>query len=476
MATARRRGSGVLLHVTSLPGGHGIGDMGEAAYRFVDWLADAGQSVWQVLPLGPPGFGGSPYASSSAFAGSPWLISLDALGDTGLLDGADPPGGLGSGAVDLPAVQRFKARALARAFERFQPGDEYHAFCAAAAYWLDDFARVRADQGADPQEERFVQFLFERQWLALRRYANERGIRILGDVPIFVAEGSVDVRAHPELFQLDAAGKPITVAGVPPDLFSATGQRWGNPLYRWEVMARDGYAWWRDRLRRMLDLVDLVRIDHFRGLAAYWAVPASERTAERGQWQPGPGVELFRALSRQLGELPIVVEDLGLITPDVIALRDELGYPGMSVLQFAFGDTPQNPYLPHNAQPNRVIYTGTHDNQTTRGWYESASEALRHSLRSYLGNDGHDIAWALIRLAEASVADTAIIPVQDLLSLGDEARLNSPGQASGNWAWRLAANALTPELAHRLRELTETYGRLPTPDVAPPGYPDSYPR
>ncbi|MDE3076940.1 MAG: 4-alpha-glucanotransferase, partial [Chloroflexota bacterium] len=382
----------MLLHVTSLPGGQGIGDLGSEAYRFIDWLAAAGQQSWQILPLGPTGYGDSPYASSSAFAGNPLLISLERLVEEGLLQPHEV-GGEAPGPVDFGAVAGFKAAKLELALSRFRPTLAYEEFCAGAAYWLEDFVRIRARLGANEPFERFVQFLFHQQWSALRRYANERGIRIVGDIPIFVADGSVDMLAHPELFYLDERGRPTVVAGVPPDLFSATGQRWGNPLFRWEAMAADGYRWWRDRLRRTLELVDVVRIDHFRGFAAYWAVPAGEATAARGRWRSGPGLNLFRAASEEFGPLPLLVEDLGLITPDVVALRERLGCPGMKVLQFAFEGRADNPYLPHNYEPNCVVYTGTHDNQTTRGWYDSQPEQTRHEVRTYLGRDCNDISW-----------------------------------------------------------------------------------
>src|SRR5581483_3897821 len=322
--------------------------------------------------------------------------------------------------------------------------------------------------------QRFLQYVFDRQWSALKGYANERSIRILGDVPIFVADGSIDVRAHPELFELDTLGRPLEVAGVPPDLFSKTGQRWGNPLFRWEVMAQDGYRWWADRLRRTLELVDIVRIDHFRGFAAYWAIPASEPTAVKGEWRKGPGLALFRELGRQLGELPIVVEDLGLITTDVVAIRQALGYPGMKVLQFGFDGDGSNPYLPHNYSADCVVYTGTHDNDTTTSWYALLPENQQHAVRRYLGTDAHDVAWDFIRLAEASVAVLAICPAQDLLSLGNDARFNFPGHGSGNWGWRLDA-PLSDELGQRLLDLTATYGRQPRQAEEVPMQPEQYP-
>jgi 4-alpha-glucanotransferase len=456
------RSSGLLLHVVSLPGGHGIGDMGHEAYGFVDWLAQAQQQIWQILPLGPTGFGNSPYASSSAFAGNPDLISLDRLADDGLLGRDQLDASFPSHYVEYNGVHDFKQRALEQAAAAFQGGSEFDDFNQRAAYWLDDFVRVRAS-GDDRRAhfERFVQFELDRQWAGIKRYANERRILIVGDVPIFVSDGSVDVRAHPELFHLDDQGRPTEVAGVPPDLFSATGQRWGNPLYNWEAMARDGYRWWRDRVRRMLELVDVIRIDHFRGFAAYWSVPASAPTAETGQWKQGPAKALFDEIGRDLGQLPIVVEDLGLITTDVLGLKESLAFPGMKVLQFAFDGKADNPYLPHNYAPEYLVYTGTHDNDTTAGWYQSLPELDKDAVRRYLSTDGSDIAWDLIREALASVARVAILPVQDLLSLGNNARFNFPGKAEGNWGWRLQPGALDDELAARLRDLTVYYNRQP---------------
>ncbi|HEX6511946.1 MAG TPA: 4-alpha-glucanotransferase [Chloroflexota bacterium] len=452
----------MLLHVVSLPGGQGIGDLGPEAYRFIDWLAAAGQQIWQILPLGPTGFGNSPYASISAFAGNPDLISLERLVDEGLLTSEQLRNELPADYVDYDNVHKLKQWALREAFGKFGGGPECDHFLSDAAYWLDDYVRIQAasDEG-EAAFLRFQQFEFDRQWSALRRYANERRVRIVGDVPIFVADGSVDVRAHPELFHMDEAGKPTHVAGVPPDLFSETGQRWGNPVYNWDAMAADDYGWWRHRLRRTLELVDVVRIDHFRGFAAFWSVPASEKTAERGEWWRGPGTDLFHRAGHELGQLPIVVEDLGLITTDVIAVRDELGFPGMKVLQFAFDAKPDNPYLPHNYTTEYMVYTGTHDNDTTVSWYEQLPEQDKHQVREYLGTDASDVAWDMLRLASASVARMAVFPAQDLLSLGAEARFNFPGTAHGNWSWRLWSGALNGRLAERLRNMTGYYNRLP---------------
>jgi 4-alpha-glucanotransferase len=493
------RASGVLTHPSSLPGPHGIGDMGEEAYAFVDWLAQARQSRWQVLPLGPTGYGDSPYASYSAFAGNPLLIALDELLEEGLLDASnlthpDFP----DERVDFEAVTRFKLRQLRRAAERFHAGqggqgtrlrEEYEQFCSAQAGWLDDYAlfmALREESGGQlwsawPQDlalrepgalaaardrlrdeydaQRFMQFVFFRQWAALKRYANERGVQVFGDIPIFVALDSADVWANTKQFQVDADGRPTAVAGVPPDYFSATGQLWGNPLYDWDAMRAEGYRWWIDRFRAVYSLVDIARIDHFRGFEAYWSVPAGDDTAINGHWMPGPGQDLFAALRAELGDLPVVAEDLGLITLAVDALRQELGFPGMAVLQFAFGSGSDNFYLPHNHTRDTVVYTGTHDNDTTAGWWQATDDQTRDHVRRYLRIDGSDIAWDLIRAAFASVGETAIVPVQDILGLGNAARMNVPGRATGNWAWRMRPGVLTDDLATRLRDLTDLFGR-----------------
>ncbi|MDQ3657992.1 MAG: 4-alpha-glucanotransferase [Chloroflexota bacterium] len=491
------RESGILLHPTSLPGPHGIGDFGAAAFRFVDWLADAGQRLWQIMPLGPTGYGDSPYSSPSAFAGNPLLISLTWLQGDGLLEDHDlddtPSFPLEQ--VDFGIVSEFKDRLLRTSFDRFKgsAGDRqrtaYDQFCIEEAWWLDDYAlfmaikrandmcgwqdwdepiRIRgesavADASVDLADElaftRYVQFQFERQWLELRAYANARGIRIIGDIPIFVAEDSSDVWANQPQFKIDAEGRALAVAGVPPDPFSATGQIWGNPLYDWRVMREDDFLWWRQRIGRTLQLVDIVRIDHFRAFGAAWVVPAGADTAATGHWERTPGGDVFAAIRRQFGNVPVIIEDLGVITPDVISLREILGFPGMNVLQFAFGNDPSNVYLPHNYKRNSVVYTATHDNQTTIGWFASRPEDERQAIQQYLGRDGGDIAWDLIRLALSSVADTSILTMQDVLRLPDEARMNVPGQALGNWSWRCEARQLTLELAHGLRELTWLYGR-----------------
>lgn len=492
------RTAGILLHPTSLPGPHGVGDLGGSAARFIDWLSEARQGLWQILPLGPPGAGDSPYDARSSFAGNPLLIALSPLVEWGLLTADEVPPPLMSDPerADFAGATSVKLTALARAFERFEASGDgelrvaYEEFWERERAWLADYAlyaalrtahdglpwyrwepglvrrepaalaewRARLDR--EVRFHAFLQFVFDRQWTTLKHYANERGIRIVGDIPIYVSHDSADVWAHQDLFTLDEAGQPTMRAGVPPDYFSATGQLWGNPCYRWDVLAATGYRWWIDRFRRVRELVDLVRVDHFRGFAAGWQIPAGEQTAINGAWVPGPGLDFFRRLQSELGPVPIIVEDLGIITPDVHALREQLGYPGMRVLQFAFGSGSDNPYLPHNYEADTVVYTGTHDNDTTLGWFRSCPPHERdHALR-YLGTDGHDIVWDLIRLAFMSVASIAVVPLQDVLELGSEARMNVPGTASGNWRWRVREDALTRERAHRLASLTEIYGRV----------------
>lgn len=493
----RAREAGVICHPTSFPGPHGIGDLGEAAFRYVEWLARGAQALWQVLPLGPIGLGNSPYASASAFAGNELLISLPWLAGDGLLDAGrlDDPPPFSTSHVDFDAVRDYKQPLLREAFDRFRRGAGQHLrsafddFRVAQEAWLGDYALFMALKEAHggvawsawPAEvalrepaalaaanerlqdgrrfHEFTQFFFARQWSEVHRYANQHGVQVIGDVPIFVAYDSADVWAHRNLFRLDAAGLPTEVAGVPPDAFTAEGQFWGNPVYAWERNADNGYKWWIARVRAVLHQVDVLRIDHFRAFAASWVVPASAPTAAAGHWEPGPGRHIFDAMEAALGPLPFIVEDLGLVTPDVVALRDELGFPGMKVLQFAFDSGPGNAYLPHNYDPVSVVYTGTHDNQTTSGWFRSLSDATRSGVQRYLGRDGSDIAWDLIRTALASVADRAIAPLQDVMRLDDDARMNTPGRPYGNWAWRYAPHQLHEGLADGLRELTETYGR-----------------
>ncbi len=490
-----KRKSGILLHPTSLPGPGGIGSLGGEARSFVDFLAAAGQSLWQILPLGPTGFGNSPYSCFSSFAGNPLLIDLETLIAEGDLPPDDPAINLPDDHVDYPGVERYKLSALRRAAANFfqrengELRDQFHSFCD-NTFWLHDYAlfmalkehhggkswtrwpkalvsREPADLmlfsgrlGTAIGEQKYMQWQFFRQWLALKDYANAQGIEIIGDLPIFVAFDSADVWAYPHLFHLDEKGEPIVVAGVPPDYFSETGQRWGNPLYNWETIAFHGYSFWIERMKCALRLCDIVRIDHFRGFEAYWEIPATEKTAQNGRWVKGPGAELFNALHGALGQLPIIAEDLGVITPDVEALRDRFGFPGMRILQFAFGSGPDNPYLPHNHIRETVIYTGTHDNDTTAGWFAGLSKKGKKQVRDYLGSDGRDMVRDLVRAAFSSVANVAVIPLQDVLGLDSTARMNVPGRSTGNWAWRFSRDALTDELSARLYEMTEMYGRL----------------
>jgi 4-alpha-glucanotransferase len=504
------RSSGILLHPTSLPGRFGIGDLGAEAFQFVEFLQDAGQRVWQVLPLGPTGYGDSPYQCFSAFAGNPLLISLERLVETGLLPATSlcsAPAFMEDEA-DYGRVIPWKMGLLesaGRGFLTHARGEirqQFDAFCAAQASWLDDYALFmalkhehgqefiwtrwhagvrarRAEAMAAARERlaaqiglyRFYQFEFFNQWRALKEHTAACGIRMMGDVPIYVAHDSADVWSHTEYFELDENGKPSSVAGVPPDYFSATGQLWGNPLYRWDVLAASGYRWWIERLAATLKMVDLIRLDHFRGFEAYWAIPAGEATAVNGRWIKGPGGAFLQAAQDAMGQLPLVAENLGVITPDVEAIRTKFGFPGMSILQFAFGKDPQGPdFRPHNYPRERVAYTGTHDCDTTVGWWTSSGrgestrtdEEIRKErdyTRRYLNLDGQEIHWAFIRALLASVADTVVFPLQDVLGLGTEARMNLPGTSSGNWRWRFTSGALTPALSRRLRELTETYER-----------------
>ncbi len=491
------RACGVLLHPTCLPGPHGSGDIGPAARHFVDWLVAAGQKLWQILPLGGIGPGHSPYMSSSAFAGNVLLIDLCELQARGWLDAADlePAPAFDSNRVDFAAVIPWRSARLQRAAARFaataSDADRaaWHAFCERHAGWLDDYALFMALADHHPGQvwcdwpaglarrepaalqaaaeahagrialHKFCQWRFFEQWLGLKAYANERGVQIVGDTPIFIAYQSAEVWAHQGLFELDANGHAKVVAGVPPDYFSATGQRWGNPLDRWAAHAAEGFAWWTERIRRTFELVDIVRIDHFRGFAQYWEIPSAEPTAVRGRWRNGPGAPLFKAIANALGPLPIIAEDLGLITPDVTALRKRFAFPGMRILHFAFGDDNRNLYLPHHHEPDAVVYTGTHDNDTTLGWWAGASRHEREHALAYLASDGQEIHWDLIRTACASVADTAIIPLQDVLGLGSRARMNLPGQAEDYWEWRFEWEQVLPEHARRLAALCRLYGR-----------------
>jgi 4-alpha-glucanotransferase len=496
------RSSGILLHVSSLPSAGGIGDLGPAAHQFIEFLASAGQHVWQVLPLSPTGYGNSPYAASSAFAGNPSLVSLEVLAEWGWIAQSRISGfaAEGSSTVDFEQVQRQKIPLLYEAAGNFLdhgPNDagfanqwrEFEEFCREQSNWLGDYAlyvelRRQFNTGAwtawpEPlrkrdkaalaefaarnaralQQEQALQFAFSLQWNQLRKAAARSAIRVMGDVAIFVNMDSADVWVHPELFELDKDLEPIRVAGVPPDYFSSTGQRWGNPLYRWDVLAAHGYGWWIDRIRRACQLYDIVRLDHFRGFEAYWAIPAEEKTAVKGEWVKGPGIELFRALQAALGPLPLVAEDLGLITPEVDDLRKQLGAPGMKVMQFGFGNRGAHNHLPHRMTVDTVAYTGTHDNDTTQGWWQSATKYERAAVEAYAGPVADRPVWPLIRTAFASVAEMAIVPAQDLLELGSEARMNTPAVPAGNWAWRALQGAWTPQLAARLKAITEVTDR-----------------
>ncbi|MBI3893734.1 MAG: 4-alpha-glucanotransferase [Candidatus Wallbacteria bacterium] len=491
------RSAGILLHPTSLPSRYGIGDLGDAAYDFVDFLAAAGQSLWQVMPLGPTSYGDSPYQCLSSCAGNPMLVSPDKL----VADGYLPEDQLGvvprfpDDKVDYGPVIEWKNALLWRSFHYFRRYGKPHRkrrfdhFCNDNAYWLDDYALFKALKdhhegavwntwehdiathqpsachqwrerlGEQLWAQKYFQFLFSLQWREIRSYANDRGVKVIGDIPIFVAMDSADAWANPEMFWLDKDGKPLFVAGVPPDYFSETGQLWGNPLYRWDAMECTKYKWWVRRFRASLQVVDILRIDHFRGFEGCWEVPADEKTAVNGRWVKVPGHDLFETIHSTMGSLPIIAEDLGVITPEVRALRDRFAFPGMKILQFAFGSGPENDHLPHNVSKNCVVYTGTHDNDTTRGWYEAAASHERDYLHRYLGRDGKDIVWELIRTALASPASMAIVPVQDLLELGTEARMNKPSVACGNWAWRYTEGQLHDGIGRRLRDLTQLYAR-----------------
>jgi len=503
------RASGIILHPTSLPGPCGIGDIGPEAIAWVDFLTKIGCGLWQILPLGPTGYGDSPYQCFSAFAGNPYLVSPQSLLEDGLLSQGDLDERpfFPEGRVDFGAVIPWKLALLDRAYANFERSASLvlrqasQQFQQSQADWLEDFALfmalkeyhggapwstwtpplrdrqpealdgARGDLHTSIQRQMFRQFIFFRQWSQLHDFAAGHGIRIIGDIPIFVAHDSADVWAHPELFALDKTGQPTLVAGVPPDYFSPTGQLWGNPLYRWDAHKETGYAWWLERMRSVLSLVDIVRLDHFRGFAGYWEVPGGDKTAENGRWVPGPGKGFFAALEDALGTLPIIAEDLGVITPDVVALREEFHLPGMRILQFAFSMGVKE-YLPHYYIENCVVYTGTHDNDTVRGWYDRAPEEEKSYYRRYLARDGRDVSWDMIRACWGSVAAYAIAPLQDLLSLGNEARMNYPGNPSGNWAWRMPAGCLDEALQARVKEINFLYDRLneaePSEEQAPP--------
>jgi len=503
--TLTDRASGLLLHPTSLPGPHGSGDLGQEARRFAGFLFDAGQRWWQMLPVGPVGYGNSPYSALSAFAGSPLLLDLDALASRFGTSRAGPE--LPEGRVDYARAQAWRADCLREAFHAHQQDatsderEEYERYVAENDAWLMDWAlyaslkqahgqapwiqwapplrdrdpdaldRARREHASDIAFHHFLQWQFDRQWAALREHCEALGVGLIGDVPIFVAHDSADVWAHRELFLLKPDGHPSVVAGVPPDYFSATGQRWGNPLYDWPRLATRGFDWWIERLRIGLRRFHALRLDHFIGFQRYWEIPADEPTAENGVWSPGPGGALFDAVRAALGELPLIAENLGVVTPEVEALRRRFGFPGLRILQFAFGDDPNAAdFKPHNYDRETVVYTGTHDNDTTVGWFSDRggpdsvrtpeqTDAEREFALAYLNSDGREIHWDMIRAAQASVANLAVTPVQDVLGLGSEARMNRPGRAEGNWEWRLRPGALDDRVAARLAELARLYDR-----------------
>jgi 4-alpha-glucanotransferase len=491
------RASGILLHPTSLPSRGGIGDLGPAAYAFVDFLAAAQQGLWQVLPLGPVGLGNSPYSATSAFAGNPLLVSLERLAERGWIDGnrlESLPGSTSK--VDYDRVRATKVPLLREAARNFlssadsRARERYDFFRNANAWWLEDFVlfdslreqyhfvawnqwprelverrpealdEARRNLGPELEIHRIIQFAFSEQWRALHQYCRELGIKVIGDVAIFISYDSADVWTHPDIFHLNADLEPAVVAGVPPDAFSETGQRWGNPLYRWEVLKTRSYDWWVQRMRWALQTCDILRLDHFRGFEKYWEIPAEEPTAVHGTWIDGPKDDLFDVLFRELGKLPFIAEDLGLITAEVHALRQRLQIPGMRVMQFGFGNPGAHIYLPHRFEPNTVVYTGTHDNDTALGWWKSgATDAERLAASDYLGNVTDGIHWAFVRAAETSVASLCVVPLQDVLGLDSDARMNTPSRADGNWAWRYLPEDLTSDVIERLRAMTELSDR-----------------
>lgn len=489
-----KRGCGVLLHPTSLPGAGGIGTLGENARRFVELLADMGMSYWQVLPLTPPACGNSPYSAFSAFAGNPLLIDLDQIasdGDLSEISYEDIPD---AACVDFEAVSENKNKLLQAAGAMFLENEtsprkqEFWDFCNTTP-WLHNYAlfmalkhrykgrswekwpaglalltpekyeKASVELESEIAVQKYIQWQFFRQWRGLRTYAASKGIAIIGDIPIFVGYDSSDVWSHRDLFLLDPKGKPNEVAGVPPDYFSTTGQLWGNPLYDWEMMGRQKYAWWIERFQSMFALFDIIRVDHFRGFEAAWHVPSAEHTAINGTWTKAPGADLFDAVFASLGKLPIIAEDLGVITPEVEALRDRYAFPGMKIIQFAFDSGPSNPYLPHNYQKKSVVYTGTHDNDTTVGWYHSLSDTQRSRVSRYVGGRGDDTVECILRTVLMSVSNTAIIPLQDLIRSGSEGRMNVPGTAAGNWGWRFTWDMIPHALAGQVRDQIECYGR-----------------
>ena len=492
------RTSGIILHPTSFPGPDGIGDLGPQAYAWVDFLESSGCTIWQTLPLGPTGYGDSPYQCFSAFAGNPYMISTTLLWDEGLLsaeDFADRPN-FPLRSVDFGAAIPWKLKILKRAFDKFMAAEgpekpEFKAFCEENSGWLNDYvlfmaiknsnggaawqswdpalkkrdpealAKFREENAGEVRFQEFLQYCFFKQWENLKRYTHEKGIMIIGDIPIFVSMDSADVWSHPDLFYLDMEGNPTVVAGVPPDYFSPTGQLWGNPIYRWPVHQEQGFSWWMDRIRGTLKLCDLIRLDHFRGFGGYWEIPAGSPTAETGRWVECPGDAFLTKVQETFGDLPIIAEDLGEISEDVSDLRLKYGLPGMKILQFAFSDDPDNLFLPSNYVPNFVAYTGTHDNETTAGWFANADKKSQDFAMKYLGSDGSHFAWDAIRAVWRSVAVYAIAPLQDFLELGNEARMNFPGKMFGNWSFRYINSDLTPDLAFRILDINRTYNRIP---------------
>jgi len=491
------RSSGILLHPTSLPGPFGSGDLGASAYQFIDWLSSAGQSLWQMLPLSPAGMANSPYMSLSAFAGSPLFIDLRELISHEWLTENDLRGALNGSysRVDYSHTAQFRMNVILKASSQFflhgDPKDreQFEIYCEKEKSWLENYAlfqalnqtyggrewsawdydlvhrkpaalkKARKELQEQVNFHKFTQWCFARQWRSLKKYANERQIKLVGDIPIFVAHHSADVWSNPDDFYLNDDGEPSIVAGVPPDYFSEDGQRWGNPLYRWNVMKKQKYQWWVERFKKTFELFHIIRIDHFRGFEAYWEIPAKEKTARIGRWVKGPGEDLFKAVKRELGTLPIIAEDLGVMTPEVVALREKFKFPGMKVLQFAFLTDPENSFLPHTFEHNCVVYTGTHDNDTSLGWYEKATEYERDFVRRYCKTDGHEMNWDLIKLSLESVADMAVIPLQDIIGLKSDGRMNFPGTIDGNWEWRFTWDEIKPWMTERLFELTTLYGR-----------------
>ncbi len=495
------RSSGILLHITSLPGKYGIGTMGKEARHFVDFLVASGQKLWQILPLGHTGYGDSPYQCFSAFAGNPLIIDLETLCEDGLLLEKElpAPGDFPEDWVDYGKVFHYKYKLLEKAYARFQKDQhkeirrQFESFCASNKDWLDDYAffmalkihhggkawtewdkqiKMRQKGAVQRYREhlsgsigfyRFLQFVFYQQWLELKAYANSNKIEVIGDLPLYVAFDSADAWANPELFDFDKSLNPRTVAGVPPDYFSETGQLWGNPIYDWKYLEEHGFQWWIDRVKANFLLYDILRIDHFRGLAAYWAVPSAEKTAINGQWIEAPGEAMLQAVYKALGEKPIIAENLGVITPDVEEMREKFRMPGMKILQFAFDSGEENEFIPHTYDKNSVVYTGTHDNNTTVGWFKHSPAADKQLMRDYFCLNEKDPAWSFIRLAWSTVSDIAIAPMQDILRLGEEARMNFPGKAPGYWKWRYRADRLTGQHAEDLLKLTRVYGRLHRP-------------